>query len=132
MEHNFRVYKTAELAIICFIILITNYYERRLISYLQDIAKHDRIFYTHSNSSRDNQCTKSINHSVMAYSRMRANVLKERIEDPDIFTLIFIRKPLILLTVLFRHAPVPKQGTKHLVTDAPFLPCQLLVLPATI
>ena len=72
---------------------------------------------------------------------MRANALKERLEDPFIFTPIFIPKSLMLLLLLLGrilrlfllgHAPIPKQGTKHLVTDALVLPCQLLVLPATI
>ena len=78
------------------------------------------------------QSTKSINHSMIKYSRERANALKERPEDPFIFTSIFVRKSLMLLLFLLRHTPVPKQGTKHLVTDALVLPCHLLVLPATI
>jgi len=113
MGHNFRVYKTTELAIMeCF---YHNHHKlfqtKSLLSYLQDIAKNVRIFNTLSTGNRDNQCTNSINQSIMEYSCMRANALKERIEDPFI---------------------VPKQGTKHLVTDALVLPCQLLVLPATI
>ena len=41
--------------------------------------------------------------------------------------------PLHSLSLLLYHPPVPKQGTKHLVTDALILPpCQLLVLPPTI
>ncbi len=65
---------------------------------------------------------------------MRANALKERLEDSYIFRSIFIPSPIPIpsLSLLLRHPPVPKQGTKHLVTDALVLPCQLLVLPVTI
>jgi len=63
---------------------------------------------------------------------MRANALKKRLEDPCMFTSIFVSKFLTLLLFLLRHPPVPKQRTKHLVTDALVLPCQLLLLPATI
>ena len=40
--------------------------------------------------------------------------------------------PLSSRSVLLRHVPVPKQGTKHLVTDVLVLPYQLLLRPATI
>ena len=73
---------------------------------------------------------RSIHNLVESSSllRMRANALKECFKDFCIFTAVNLPS----LYPFPRHAPVPKQGTKHLVTDALVLPCQLLVLPATI
>jgi hypothetical protein len=45
MEHNFRVYKTAELAIMRLSYLSQIISNNELLSYLQDIAKQERNFY---------------------------------------------------------------------------------------
>ena len=62
---NFRVYKTAELAIMRLSYLSQIISNNELLSYLQDIAKQERIFYNSIEWHRDNQRTKSINHSIM-------------------------------------------------------------------
>ena len=65
---------------------------------------------------------------------MRADALKECLKDFNRFRLVFIPSPIPVpsLSLLLRPAPVPKQGTKHLVTDVLVLPYQLLLRPATI
>ena len=75
---------------------------------------------------------KSIHHNMTEHTSLHeGNALKE---DSYIFRSAFIPFPITLpsLFPLLRHAPVPKLGTKHLVTDALVLPCHLLLVPVTI
>ena len=74
---------------------------------------------------------KSIHHNMMESQEGKCSqrMLQRLLQ----IKLVFIPSPSpISMSLLLRPAPVPKQGTQHLVTDAFVLPCQLLVLPANL
>ena len=110
MEHNFRVYKTAELAIMRLSYLSQIISNNELLSYLQDIAKQERIFYNSIEWHRDNQRTKSINHSIMdthAWGQMLSkNVSKTRRSS-------FI-SPLCFFRFFFTKRQYPSKGQSTL------------------
>ena len=113
--------------------LIPTYSQQRIAFIYSRYCQTDRFFYPLSNGSREKLLNLKNKQSWFdGISRVSANALKERLKDPY---MAFIRKSLMLLQFIFpllRHAPVPKQGTKHLVTNALFLSRQLLVFPAII
>ena len=108
-KHNFRVFKTAELAImfLSYASQIIPYEER--IAFIPSRYCQTRPILLYSiDWNRDKvQYAKSINRSMMEYSRTRTNTLKERLEDHFIVILIFIRNSLMLHLILLHHPPVP-------------------------